>query len=150
MRTLYISALLLFNLFCVTAQQPDVNSVNGLALQGYDAVSYFRGGPVKGHPNIKASYMGTTYWFADPVNRELFMKDPLRYLPEYGGWCAYAMGESGDKVSVDPETYKIVDNRLYLFYNTFLNNTLKKWNAREEELLSKADIYWREQQKNKK
>ena len=78
------------------------------------------------------------------------MKDPLRYLPEYGGWCAYAMGESGDKISVDPETYKIVDNRLYLFYNTFLNNTLKKWNAREEELLSKADLHWREQQKNKK
>lgn len=150
MKTLYISVLLLCNLFGVTAQHPDVNSVNGLALQGYDAVSYFLGGPVKGHPNIKASYMGTTYWFADHANRELFMKDPLLYLPEYGGWCAYAMGESGDKVSVDPETYKIVDNRLYLFYNSFLNNTLKKWNAREEELLPEADLHWRELQKNNK
>ena len=150
MKTLSILVLLLFNIFCGGAQQADVNAENGLALQGYDAVSYFHGGLLKGKPHFHALHMGTRYWFSNPANRELFMKDPLRYLPEYGGWCAYAMGENGEKVAVDPETYKIKDGRLYLFYNAFLNNTLKKWNAREEELLPKADIHWRELQKNKK
>lgn len=143
MKTLSILVLLLFNIFSVAAQQADVNSLNGLALQGYDAVSYYHGGPVKGKPNIYATYMGITYRFTSSGNRDLFVKDPLRYIPEYGGWCAYAMGLNGEKIPVDPETYKIKDGRLYLFYNAFLNNTLKKWNQREEELLPEANQNWK-------
>lgn len=149
MKTPAISVLLLFNLCILAAQHAEVNSVNGLALQGYDAVSYFQEGPVKGKPNLSAIHMGTTYWFSEPGNREVFLKDPMRYIPEYGGWCAYAMGLNGEKIPVDPETYKILGGRLYLFYNAFLNNTLKKWNTKEEELLPNADLNWRKHLKDK-
>jgi hypothetical protein len=58
------------------------------------------------------------------------------------------MGIDGDRVEVDPETYKIKDGRLFLFYNSFLNNTMKKWEAREKELLARADINWNNQVAN--
>jgi YHS domain-containing protein len=143
MKRLLLSVLLLSNLCYLEAQQPDVNAVNGLALQGYDAVTYFRSRPAKGNPNISATHEGIVYWFSDQANKEAFSEDPSKFLPEYGGWCAYAMGLNGEKVSVDPETYKIKEGRLYLFYKTFLNNTLKKWNEDEETLLPRADLNWK-------
>ncbi len=72
----------------------------------------------------------------------MFAANPTRFEPQYGGWCAYAMGASGDKVDVDPETFKIVNDKLYLFYNKFFNNTLKSWNKDESNLKSKADVNW--------
>lgn len=71
------------------------------------------------------------------------MASPEKYEPEYGGWCAYAMGESGEKVKIDPETFKIVNGKLYLFYNFFFNNTLKDWNIDEKHLKLKADKNWK-------
>jgi hypothetical protein len=52
------------------------------------------------------------------------------------------MGSSGEKVDIDPETFKIVDGKLYLFYNRFFNNTLKTWNKDEAHLRSSADKNW--------
>ena len=69
-------------------------------------------------------------------------KNPAKYEPQYGGWCAYAMGAKGEKVSVDPKTYKIVDGKLYLFYNRLFNNTLEDWNENEAKLKNKADANW--------
>jgi len=132
------------------AQDSTVNSDKGLALEGYDVVSYFHEGPVKGSEAIQATNQGVSYWFANRENRNAFKKDPDKYLPEYGGWCAYAMGLDGTRVAVDPKTYKIIDGKLYLFYNAFLNNTLKKWNAKEQELLPMADRNWSEQLNRKK
>jgi len=89
-----------------------------------------------------------SYRFASAANRDLFKASPARYQPQYGGWCAYAMGAKGEKVEVDPETFKIVDGKLYLFYNKFFNNTLKSWNKDEAGLKTKADVNW-VKQKNK-
>ncbi len=139
---------LLFSSLQIWAQQSQVNSEAGLALEGYDPVSYFQEGPVEGNPEITAEYGKVDYRFASRENREAFVRDPGRYLPQYGGWCAYAMGLDGQRVEVDPETYKIKDGRLYLFYNAFLNNTLKKWNAREGELLPMANKNWNSQIKH--
>jgi hypothetical protein len=68
----------------------------------------------------------------------------LAYEPQYGGWCAFAMGDSGDKVSISPSTFKIIDGKLYLFYNSFFNNTLKTWNKNQKDLNKKATINWKE------
>ena len=65
-------------------------------------------------------YNGTTYRFISQQNREEFAKNPARYEPQYGGWCAYAMGKQGEKVEVDPETFKILDGKLFLFYNKYV------------------------------
>ncbi|HZE82850.1 MAG TPA: YHS domain protein, partial [Puia sp.] len=64
------------------------------------------------------------------------------YEPQYGGWCAYAMGKDGSKVEVDPGTFKIVNGKLFLFYNRFFNNTLKTWNKDEDHLHKNADNNW--------
>jgi YHS domain-containing protein len=115
----------------------------GLAIQGYDPVAYFTNGKaVEGHKDITLEYQGALYRFASTANRDVFKANPARYEPQYGGWCAYAMGSSGDKVAIDPETFKIVDGKLYLFYNKFFNNTLKTWNKDEPHLRSSADRNW--------
>ncbi len=121
------------------------NLKNGLAIGGYDPVSYFgESGPLKGDRQFKTEYKGATYYFTSAENRKIFQSDPSKYAPAYGGWCAYAMGATGEKVKIDPETFKILDNRLYLFYNFWGNNTLKSWNRNEKELKGNADKYWSE------
>jgi hypothetical protein len=52
------------------------------------------------------------------------------------------MGASGKKVEVDPETFKIIDDKLYLYYNSYFNNTLKTWNKNERVLKANADMHW--------
>jgi len=119
------------------------NLDGGIAIQGYDPVAYFtQNKAVKGKKDLAVYNQGVTYYFSSVENKELFKANPARYEPEYGGWCAYAMGEKGEKVSVDPETFKILNGKLYLFYNSLFNNTLKSWNKNEASLKSKADANW--------
>lgn len=116
---------------------------NGVAISGYDPVTYFtQNKAVKGKKDIAYVYQGITYYFANAQDKETFAANPTKYEPQYGGWCAYAMGATGEKVEVDPATFKIVDNKLYLFYNKFFNNTLKTWNKDETNLKPKADASW--------
>lgn len=119
------------------------NLKKSLALEGYDPVSYFSNKPVEGSSLLKYDYKGVTYWFANQANLVKFKSDPAKYEPAYGGWCAYAMGETGEKVKVDPETFKIVEGKLYLFYNFWGNNTLTDWNKNEKSLKLKADSNWK-------
>jgi len=113
-------------------------------LSGYDAVAYFNSGKaIKGKKIYACSYQGQRYYFSTDANRGLFLSQPESYVPQYGGWCAYAMGDSGEKVEVDPETFKIVDHKLYLFYNFYFTNTLVKWNENEKILKSNADKNWK-------
>ncbi len=72
----------------------------------------------------------------------MFLKNYKTYEPEFGGWCAYAMGNTGEKVEIDPETFKIINGKLYLFYNAYFNNTLKLWNKNEATLLKQANTNW--------
>lgn len=115
---------------------------SALALEGYDVVSYFNGKPQKGSASITYTVKGIKYCFASVKDLELFKSNPDKYEPAYGGWCAYAMGAKGEKVEVDPETFKIVNGKLYLFYNAFFNNTLTDWNKDEINLKKKADANW--------
>ena len=114
-----------------------------IAISGYDPVAYFTENEAKeGNKSLRANYQGITYCFASEKDKNLFTAHPDKYEPEYGGWCAYAMGAKGEKVEVDPETFKIVNGKLYLFYNKFFNNTLKSWNKDEASLKKKADTNW--------
>lgn len=118
-------------------------SKSGLAIGGYDPVAYFMAGkPIEGKKENTLTIDGVSYLFSTPQNKELFRANPAKYQPQYGGWCAYAMGSSGEKVEIDPETFKILDGKLYLFYNKFFNNTLKSWNKDEPGLKTKADANW--------
>ena len=120
------------------------NLENGLAIQGYDPVSYFtQNKAVKGKSAISSNIEGVTYYFSSQANKNLFDKSPTNYEPQYGGWCSYALGARGEKVEIDPETFKITDGKLNLFYNAYFNNTLKSWNKDEINLKNKADISWK-------
>ena len=122
----------------------EFNLENKVALQGYDPVAYFtQKKAVKGKTALASNYEGVTYYFSSQANKEAFVKNPSGYEPQYGGWCAFAMGSSGEKVEIDPETFKILDGKLYLFYNAYFNNTLKSWNKDETNLKKKADANWK-------
>ena len=84
----------------------------GLAVQGYDTVAYFTDKkPVKGNPAITADYNGATWWFASEANKTLFLADPARYAPQYGGYCSWAVA-NGYTANIDPEAWRIVDGKL--------------------------------------
>ena len=117
-------------------------SKDKLALSGFDPVAYFSGKPVEGNSAISYEYRGVKYFFSSEENKQRLMKEPSKYEPQYGGWCAYAMGNDGSKVNIDPETFKIMNGKLYVFYNKFFNNTLKSWNKDETNLNKKADANW--------
>lgn len=118
-------------------------SKEGVAISGYDPVSYFSsGGPKKGDKRWTHTHKGVTYLFSNLANKQSFIADPNKYEPAYGGWCAYAMGTSAEKVEVDPLTYKIYNGRLLLFYNKFWVNTLNDWNEDEVSYYSKAESNW--------
>lgn len=133
-------------LFVNAQEQKRLQSFNledGLAVQGYDVVAYFAAGKaVKGSAANTVLHQGVKYRFSSVANKEEFKKNPSKYEPQYGGWCAFAMGDYGEKVEIDPETFKILNGKLYLFYNKRLNNTLKSWNKNEASLKSKADVNW--------
>jgi YHS domain-containing protein len=148
-RIISLASLIIFLAIGASAQShaPSCNlDAGGLAIEGYDPVSYFTTGkPVEGNKDYSYAIDGATYRFVSARNRDLFKAAPSKYRPQYGGWCAYAMGAKGEKVEVDPETFKILDGKLYLFYNKYFNNTLKSWNKDEANLKGKADANWTRQ-----
>ena len=127
------------------AQTSDLNKdSDGLWVDGYDAVAYLTTNKaVKGNKNYQFVYQGAKFYFSSEQNKQLFSAIPEKYLPAYGGWCAYAMGANGEKVEVNPKTFKIIGGKTYLFYNKFFNNTLEDWNKDEANLKAKADANWR-------
>lgn len=147
MKTIFLATLLLLTEI-IFAQSPALrqkqyNLEKGIALSGYDPVSYFKKNPTKGSKSYVVVHEGVTYQFSSAANAETFKKNPAANEPQYGGWCAYAMGAAnGEKVEINPETYKIINGKLYLFYNKLFNNTLSDWNKDEGNLKVKADKNW--------
>lgn len=124
-----------------------LNQKAGIAIRGYDPVSYHNDKAVRGSKNITANYNGLSYWFSSEEHKQSFLENPDQYIPVYGGWCAYAMLE-GKQVDVDPERYKVINGITYLFYDGFWGNTLKKWDdlleeTDESELIGKAGTHWK-------
>ena len=148
MKSFILTALLLVTASFIWAQTDDARKKNfnvkkSIILEGYDAVSYFDNKPKEGKAAFQYTHKGIIYLFADQANLTRFKAAPEKYEPAYGGWCAYAMGETGEKVKIDPETYKIVEGKLYLFYNFWGNNTLTDWNKNEKPLKIKGDQNWK-------
>jgi YHS domain-containing protein len=125
------------------ARKKNFNIKKNVAIEGYDPVSYFDGKPAEGDSKFSFTHKGVNYLFSTAANLNKFKASPEKYEPAYGGWCAYAMGETGEKVKIDPETYKIIDDKLFLFYNFWTNNTLTDWNKNEKTLKTKADQNWK-------
>ena len=111
----------------------------GLALQGYDPVAYFtQNKAVKGDKTIVSNYHGATYRFASQDNKSAFDADPVKYEPQFGGFCGYAVSE-GHTASIDAEAFVIMDGRLILQYS---RKVLGMWNEDPANRLKSADKNW--------
>jgi YHS domain-containing protein len=149
-----ILVLVLFNLIFtggyITAQNAGgkyFTTDENVAVKGYDIVAYFtQNEAVRGSQKYEAEYKGVKYWLAKKEHKIEFLKNPEKYLPKYGGWCAFAMAMKNATVPSDPETFKLYNGKLYLFFNDYYEgtpfNTIIPWNSDEEHLKKKADLNW--------
>lgn len=141
----FFSALLIALAINVQAQSKSYNTKKGIAIDGYDVVAYFNNEVKKGDSSFSFTHDNIKYLFSSEKNLEAFKEDPSKFLPEYGGYCAYAIAKKGKKVGVNPKTYEIRDGKLYLFYNSWGTNTLTKWlNENPEQLVNDADNNWKD------
>lgn len=111
----------------------------GLAVKGYDVVAYFdQNAAVKGSPQFTHSWMGAKWQFASAASRDKFAAAPEKFAPQYGGYCAWAVGH-GYTADTDPEAWRIVDGKLYLNYD---KGVQKKWDPDREEWIKKGNGNW--------
>ena len=128
------------------AQQIDYNTKKGYIAEGFDVVSYFIDGkPLKGKKKYQTTYDNVKFKFSSEKNLTLFKENPTKYIPQYGGFCAYAVAAKKTKMYIDAEAYEIRDGKLYLFYNSWLSNKLDDWKEGDTKALQKkGDTNWEE------
>jgi hypothetical protein len=111
-----------------------------LAMHGYDAVAYFTvGRPTQGSDTLVYVHDGAAYRFANRQNLDAFKANPARYVPAYGGFCAYGVA-LGKKFDGDPDLWTIVDNKLYLNLNEEIQS---KWSQDIAGNIKKANSQWK-------
>jgi hypothetical protein len=90
----------------------------GVAIMGYDPVAYFTDNrAVKGSDKYSYDWLGTPWHFASREHQDMFAADPIKYAPQYGGYCAGEVVGGSVTVDVDPNAFKIIDGKLYLIYD---------------------------------
>jgi hypothetical protein len=114
-------------------------TANG-AIDGYDPVAYFSDGrAARGSPDITADWNGASWRFASTAHRDLFVADPGKYAPQYGGFCALGMAHGGD-VPTDPEAWTIWNDKLYL---NMIPDVTTTWRYNPDKLIERANVKWR-------
>ncbi len=126
----------------VAAASANVNVTNSITgVQGYDLVSYHTSqGPLRGNGHHVSTYEGVTYLFSSKENKSTFDQSPNKYLPAYGGYCAFGVSV-GKKFVGDPEVWRIVDGRLYLNLD---KNIQKEWSKDIPGRIKLADKNWQQ------
>jgi YHS domain-containing protein len=117
----------------------------------FDPVSYLKDNKAvkvggENSKKFRASFEGSTYVFSSQSHLDLFKKNPAEFVPQFGGWCAYAVAVPKEKVDIDPYSFSVQDGKLLLFYNGFLNDTRKTWlhdkKKNPQTYLKEADSNW--------
>lgn len=115
------------------------NLIDGVAIHGFDPVAYFTDKKaVKGDPEHIAIHDGATYEFASKENKATFEADPAKYVPQFGGYCAFGVGE-GYKADIDPHAFTVSDGKLYLNYS---EPTSEEFRADLKGRVTKAEKNW--------
>ncbi|HCR36592.1 MAG TPA: hypothetical protein DIU37_00410 [Opitutae bacterium] len=137
-----LSVLCLMLVHAVLAQDPKTfTNKDDIANDGYDIVAYFKyGDPRKGSQAYSVQLPNNTiYLFSSKETRDLFQANPDKYFPQYGGFCAYAMAKTGEKVKVDPTVWAIVKGKLYLNYSKSIG---KRWQKKRSQYIKEANENW--------
>ena len=125
--------------FAAGALEPVQQNGDGVAIDGTDPVAYFTDGrAVAGSEQFELAWNGATWRFASAAHREQFRADPERFAPQYGGYCAWAVGH-GHTATIDPEAWSIVNGKLYLNYS---RDVQTKWTPEKEKWIDAADRNW--------
>ncbi|HEY2424152.1 MAG TPA: YHS domain-containing (seleno)protein, partial [Chthoniobacterales bacterium] len=112
---------------------------DGVILEGYDPVAYFtRHQAVKGNPAIQTRFGGATYYFVSVADKVAFSKDPSKYVPQYGGFCAHNLTKGEFKDS-DPTVFLIYKGKLYICSDV---DGAKEFRRNIDQNIRKADDYW--------
>jgi len=140
----YFSLYILFFVATVSySQETNYNIQDGYVAGGYDLVTYFEDRTTIGDDSYVFIYDNVAFKFSSARTLKLFKNSPNKYIPQYGGWCAYAIALKNKQVRIDPNTYEVRAGKLYLFYKTKFINTHKKWLAKTpDELIRKANVNW--------
>ena len=120
---------------------------DSIGLVGYDPVAYFPEGggkPAKGLIGTSYEFDGVTYRFVSQENLNLFKANPGKYVPVYGGWCAWAVPALGKRVDVDPESFEIRNGKLYVFYRDKALDTRSLWLKDPDGFVTKGTSKWTE------
>jgi hypothetical protein len=141
-RHLLLSALaapLILTAMPARAAKPPVFADQGLAIRGYDPVCYFtEGRAMRGTAGNAVDWHGATWRFVSDRTRAIFEGDPRAYLPEYGGYCAWAVS-LGYTAGTDPHAWHIESGRLYLNYSLAVQ---KRWSRNMQGNIARADANW--------
>jgi len=137
---LFLVPLLMVNLAPAMAAEKPVYTglLNNLGAGGYDVVSYFAGTPAEGKKEFETSWNGAEWRFATAANRDLFLKTPEKYAPQFGGYCSWAVSQ-GYTAPGDPEVWSIVDGKLYLNYD---KDVQTRWNKDIPGFIAAANKNW--------
>jgi YHS domain-containing protein len=135
---LFAAAFLLAASLALAVEPVNADAKEG-AIKGFDPVAYFtEGKPVKGKKDFRFDWMGAAWYFASAQNRDLFQKEPGKYAPQYGGYCAYAVSQ-GSTAPIDPDAWTIHNGKLYLNYSQRIKKT---WEKDIPGYIAKADQNW--------
>jgi hypothetical protein len=125
----------------VCAQQSSVFAPEGKALNGYDVVAFFKESkPVMGADSLSYTYKDVKWLFSTEADRMAFKADPEHFMPQYGGYCAYGTAQ-GHKAPTKPETWTILNDKLYFNYNLKVKEV---WTKDQQGMIGKADKNWPE------
>ena len=111
---------------------------NNLAVGGYDVVSFYSRKPLKGKESFAQLYYGAEWRFSSRANLDLFRTNPEAFVPQYGGYCAWAAAR-GKLAKGSPKYWHVRDGRLYLNFNERIKT---KWETDITGFIRKADINW--------
>jgi len=136
---IFLFSLIILGVFSLQAFSAQQYLVNTVGINGYDLVTYqTEKRPLRGNGNYVAVHDGVTYLFSSEENKQAFEKNPEKYLPAYGGWCAFGVSV-GKKFSADPEVWEIVDGKLYLNLDPGIK---VMWRQDIPGNIAKADKNW--------
>ena len=148
MKFLFLGVLLIIPVLVIYASGSSEREIyikkGNLALEGYDPVAYFESNKAeKGSSEWKTVYKGAEWYFSSKINLNLFVSNPEKYAPAYGGYCAWAMN-GGKLAPGKPKYWDIIENKLYLNYS---KSTRKKFLADIDSMIRNADSKWQEIEK---
>lgn len=142
-----VVAIFLLSISSAFAGSWNVNKDN-VVLDGYDVVAYRNADKaIKGSAKYATEYDSVTFYFSSPENLAAFKQKPTHFLPKYNGFCAFAVGAKNAKVPANPDTFKLYNGELLVFFNDMYDgqkfNTKVPWNNDEKALHSKAEKNWK-------